>query len=151
MKTRHVALFAGLALAAVAVITPAKFNPLKFQEPEVLVTIASTGEEIDLNASDEIDVPFFEVNEAYAAGTETFGDLEVNYYTNGKTEFIIKNPSVSSNILFYAVLTSAETSSLRGVYNDVRTATGGLTAAGNNATDGTTTIPSRPTFGDLTD
>lgn len=88
---------------------------------------------------------------AFAAGTgtATFGDLVVNYFTNGKTEMkIVKG----NQVLFYAVLSSAQTTTLRGVYTSTLSpASGGQTAGTYDAMDGTVTLPGDPIYGDLTD
>lgn len=89
------------------------------------------------------------VASAAGTGVATFGDVTVNYFTNGKTEiYIRKGPKV----YLYATLTSAETTTLREVYTSTPAeADGGQTAGTGDAVDGTVTLPNEPMLGDLTD
>lgn len=87
---------------------------------------------------------------AWAAGTgsATFGELRFIYYDSGKTEIRIQK---DGGVFVYAVLTSAQTTTMRSVY----TSTPGLASGGSAAAepvDGTDTLPGcAPLLGDLTD
>lgn len=83
---------------------------------------------------------------ALAAGTDSWGDFYVCFNSAGLTEFKVKK---NSQVYFYAVLTSAQTTELRGVFGDTKIATGGTTCTGIK--DGTNTFPQKPTLGDMTD
>ena len=121
----------------------------------VVAALAVVAAPLTVKLGDGGDEPYVsvEANEAEAAGagTASFGDFDVNYFTNGKTEIsIVKGGQVH----FYLVLTSAQTTTLRAVYETAATiplASGGQTAGANDAVDGTTTLPSRPSLGDLSD
>lgn len=88
---------------------------------------------------------------AFAANTVTYGQLTFTYFDSGVTE--IKATAAANapgQQVIYAVLTSAQTSQLRGIYGDVKTASGGSSAT--EPLDNTPTLPSTaPHLGDLTD
>lgn len=81
---------------------------------------------------------------AHAAAT--FGECVFTHGTGGKTNLTCKQ---RGRVLIYMVLTSAQTSTLRGIWGDVKTASG---AASATFTDGTDTFPGcAPELGDMTD
>lgn len=93
-----------------------------------------------------------EMNEAEAAagtGTLTIGDLTIDYYTTGETEWTMKK---GNQVLVYFVLTSAETTNMRKIFTTIpQAAAGGQTKGTYDAIDGTVTLPMDPIYGDLTD
>lgn len=81
---------------------------------------------------------------AHAAAT--FGQCVFTHGTGGVTNLTCKQ---RGRVLTYLTLTSAQTTSLRGIWGDVRTANG---AASATFSDGTDTFPGcAPELGDLTD
>lgn len=84
---------------------------------------------------------------AAGTGTATFGQFKIDYFTDGTSLFSIRQ---HGNVFLYAVLTSAQTTTLRKVYSSTPDIASGGQAP--SAIDGTDTLPScAPHLGDLTD